>query len=55
MTVELSYLQKEGTINGGNNVIGILSDTPYAVNNNGTISFGDGAIGIYKKQGSTKK
>ena len=53
MYTKYGNINHQGTINGGNNVIGILSDTPYAVNNNGTISFGDGAIGIYKKQGST--
>lgn len=45
-------INHQGIIKGGNNVLGILSDTPYNVTNSGTISFGDDAIGIYKKQGS---
>ena len=45
-------INHQGVINGGSNVLGILSDTPYVVNNNGTIALGDGSIGIYKKQGT---
>ena len=43
-----------GTVIGGVKTLGILSETGYGVNidNGGTVSLGDGSIGVYKKEGT---